>query len=500
MALDPEGNLYVAALGEKGKSTLPPLNVHSAATMTASITILLPGSIASSHDSTLVPKGTVIYQISPDGAPRQLWASPHDVVYALAWQQNSDPKQSGLLAGSGNQGHLYRISLDGTYADLAHLEATDATAFAQSDKNLYVATSNTGKLYRLSATSAGSGDNSTYVSPVADAKFSSAWGRPAVRGSGHYDLFARVGNIEQPTEGWSDWQPINPAGEAPKFPRARYLQWKAVLHGTASLRQVGFYYLPQNVAPVVDDIVVELHARVVPGLNQEAQVTPVQINFPAESTDGVVYETAQASQPLMAMRTRDWITVRWKAHDDNGDQLHYSVYYRGANEANWLPLEQNVSQTFLSFDVNRIPDGYYKLRIVATDAPSHLAGNALTGYKDSDPFLLDTMPPVVSPLQATLTSQPAGALHVVFDAQDKLSTISRAYYSVDSGAWQYIDPVGSLSDALHEHYDFTIPIPKRAGGNDVSTAVQPGSPQQHVVAVRVLNRAGISATGKAVVQ
>ncbi len=500
MALDPAGNLYVAALGEKGKSTLPPLNVHSAATMTASITILLPGSIASSHDSTLVPKGTVIYQISPDGAPRQLWASPHDVVYALAWQQNSDPKQSGLLAGSGNQGHLYRISLDGTYADLAHLEATDATAFAQSDKNLYVATSNTGKLYRLSATSAGSGDNSTYVSPVADAKFSSAWGRPAVRGSGHYDLFARVGNIEQPTEGWSDWQPINPAGEAPKFPRARYLQWKAVLHGTASLRQVGFYYLPQNVAPVVDDIVVELHARVVPGLNQEAQVTPVQINFPAESTDGVVYETAQASQPLMAMRTRDWITVRWKAHDDNGDQLHYSVYYRGANEANWLPLEQNVSQTFLSFDVNRIPDGYYKLRIVATDAPSHLAGNALTGYKDSDPFLLDTMPPVVSPLQATLTSQPAGALHVVFDAQDKLSTISRAYYSVDSGAWQYIDPVGSLSDALHEHYDFTIPIPKRAEGNDVSTAVRPGSPQQHVVAVRVLNRAGISATGKAVVQ
>ncbi|HET9099787.1 MAG TPA: hypothetical protein VFN62_05315, partial [Acidobacteriaceae bacterium] len=283
MALDPEGNLYVAALGEKGKSTLPPLNVHSATTMTASITILLPGSVAASHDSTLVPKGTVIYQISPDGAPRQLWASQHDVVYALAWQQNADPRQNGLLAGSGNQGHLYRISLDGTYADLAHLEAADATAFAMADNSLYVATSNTGKLYRLSAVHVGSGGNSTYVSPVADAKFSAEWGRPAVRGSGHYDLFARVGNIEQPTEGWSDWQPINSGGEAPKFPRARFLQWKAVLHGDATLRQVGFYYLPQNVAPVVDDIVVELHARVVPGLNQESQTAPVQINFPAES-------------------------------------------------------------------------------------------------------------------------------------------------------------------------------------------------------------------------
>ena len=139
--------------------------------------------------------------------------------------------------------------------------------------------------------------------------------------AGHYDLFARVGNIEQPTEGWSDWQPINLGGEAPKFPRARFLQWKAVLHGDATLRQVGFYYLPQNVAPVVDDIVVELHARVVPGLNQESQVTPVQINFPAESTDGIVYEATQTSQPLMAMRTHGWATVRWKAHDDNGDLL-----------------------------------------------------------------------------------------------------------------------------------------------------------------------------------
>lgn len=500
MALDPAGNLYVAALGEKGKSTLAPLNVHSSATMTASITILLPGSIASSHDSKLVPKGTAIYQISPDGAPRQLWASTHDVVYALQWQQSAGRKQSGLLVGSGNQGHLYRISLDGTYADLAHLEATDATAFAMTDNSLYVATSNTGKLYRLSMNSIGAGDNSTYVSPIADAKFSSEWGRPAIRGSGHYDLFARVGNIEQPTEGWSDWQPIRPPAEPAKFPRARYLQWKAVLHGDATLRQVGFYYLPQNVAPVVDDIVVELHARVVPGLNQESQTTPVQINFPADSTDGVIYETQQTSSTLMAMRAHGWATVRWKAHDENGDQLHYSVYYRGAKETNWLPLEQNLSETFLSFEVNRIPDGYYKLRVVATDAPSHLAGSALTGYKDSDQFLLDTMPPVVSALQATLTSRPAAAIHVIFDAQDKLSTISRAYYSVDAGAWQYIDPVGKLSDSLDEHYDFTIPLPNRAEGNEVSPAVQPGSPQQHVVAVRVLNRAGNTATGKTVVQ
>ena len=498
MAFDPDGNLYVASLGDKGHSSLPPLNVHSSPTLTATITILMPGSISSSNDSTLVPKGTIIYQISPDGAPRQLWSSAHDVVYALAWQPGEDG-QSGLLAGTGNQGHLYRISTDGTYADLAHLEALETTALALSGNTLYAATSNTGKLYRLAAATAGAHGDSTYISPVGDARFSSQWGRAEVRGAGHYELFARVGNIEQPTEGWSDWMSVTPGGETAKFPRARFMQWKAVLDPGTSLREVGFYYLAQNVAPVVDDIVVAMHAHVVPGLNQESQITPVQINFPAESTDGVIYELQPSSDPLTALRAPTWATVRWKAHDENGDHLSYSVYYRGDGEANWQLLGKDIRETYLSFDLTRIPDGYYTLRVVASDAPSHLAGSALTGYMDSEHFLLDTMPPAVSPLQATLTARPTTAIHVVFDAQDKLSAISRAYYSVDAGPWHYIEPVGQLSDSLQEHYDFTAPLPAGNDRQDEPAVVQANAPQQHVLAVRVLNRAGNVATAKTIV-
>ena len=499
MAFDPQGNLYVSALGEKGQANLQPLDVHSSPTLTATITILGVASAASSHDSTLIPKGTVIYQITPDGAPRQLWKSQHDVVYALAWQQGGNG-QSGLLAGTGNQGHLYRIATDGTYADLAHLEGSQTTALAIDGTTLYAATSNTGKLYRLAAGSAGSGQNSVYTSTIADAKFSALWGSAELRGSGRVDLFARVGNIEQPTEGWSDWLPVTPGAEPPKFPRARFLQWKAVFHPDATVRQVGFYYLPQNVPPVVDDIVVELHARVVPGMNQEAQITPVQINFPANTTDGVVYDLQSSTATLMALPVPDWATVRWKAHDPNGDHLSYSVYYRGDDEANWQLLQPDVHATYLSFDLRRIPDGYYRLRVVASDAPSHRVGNALTGFMDSEHFLLDTMPPAVSPLHATLVSSPAPVIHVSFDAQDKLSTIARAYYSVDAGPWQYVDPVGQLSDSTQEHYDFTVPIPKHEATANVPATVPPAQPQQHVLAVRVLNRAGMVATAKAVVQ
>ncbi len=485
MALDPAGNLYVAALGEKGRSNLPALTVHSAPTLTATIRIVTSGSAAATNDSTLIPNGTVIYQIAPDGTPRQLWESQHDVVYALAWQQN------GLLAGSGNQGHLYRIGSDGTYADLAHLEATQATAFATEDETLYVGTSNIGKLYRLS----GKGDQSTYISQVHDAKFFSQWGQAQVRGTGSYDLFARVGNIEQPTEGWSDWQKVTPSTGEANLPKARFLQWKAVLHSGASLHEVGFYYLPQNVAPVVDEIVLQMHARVSPAMAPDAQTTPVAINFPPSAADGLTYqiESSSSSSPLMALPAHSWATLRWKAHDDNGDKLSYSVYYRGDGEANWQLLQTNIRHPYTSFDLTRIPDGGYTLRVMASDAPSHTAGDALTGYKNSEHLLLDTTPPVLSTLRANLQGS---SIHVAFDAQAKLSTIARAYYSIDAGPWQYMEPVGHLSDALEEHYDFSVPVPLR----NANAAFAPAAPQQHVIAVRVLDRAGNAATGKTVVE
>jgi hypothetical protein len=133
---------------------------------------------------------------------------------------------------------------------------------------------------------------------------------------------------------------------------------------------------------------------------------------------------------------------------------------------------------------------------VASDAPSHPATNALTGYMDSGHFLLDTTPPVLSPLQASMAN---GSIHATFDAQTRLSTVERADYSVDAGPWQYMEPVGRLSDAPQEHYDLTVPVPVAGSSAEVPAAVAPAS-SQHVLAVRVVDRAGNVATEKTVVQ
>jgi hypothetical protein len=66
---------------------------------------------------------------------------------------------------------------------------------------------------------------------------------------------------------------------------------------------------------------------------------------------------------------------------------------------------------------------------------------------------------------------------VTFDAEDAASPIAHAEYALDAGTWQYIDPVGKLSDSKHEHYDFEIPAKAFEGKTG-----------EHLITVRVYDR------------
>ena len=106
-----------------------------------------------------------------------------------------------------------------------------------------------------------------------------------------------------------------------------------------------------------------------------------------------------------------------------------------------------------------IPDGGYTFRVVASDAPSHPPSEALTGWKDSAHFEIDTTPPRIANLHAALEGD---RLHVSFSAADSFSVIQRAEYSIDAGDWQFVAPVGEISDSKTENYDFSVPVPHAA--------------------------------------
>jgi WD40 repeat protein len=484
LAESSDGRLYVAAVGEKTKSSLPPLPVQGIAVATATITIVTPGSVQASSSNGLIPDGSEVDELSSQGAPRKLWTSRDDVVYAL----RATPQ--GLLAATGNRGRIYRIHEDGAYVDLARAATGQATAFADAPDGLYLATSNTGRLYKLSSQPAPHG---AYLSDVFDSGVFSQFGRIEVNAqdegsAGGYEIFARSGNVENPERNWSDWHQVAPNAASAGVPPARFIQWKAVLEPGARVGSVGINYLPVNIAPVVDEIAVEPGARATQSGQQPGQPQQVSINLPSAQT-GVNYVQDPATAPLAAVRDRSAVTVRWSAHDDNGDEMIFDLYLRGDGEKNWRLLKTRITERFYSFDSIRIPDGGYRLRVVASDAPAHTLGDALSGERASDHFIIDTTPPVLTGLAGNLQG---GMLHATFVATDATSPIAHAEYSLDAGRWQFLEPVGKLSDSLTEHYDFTVPlasIPVRPPADDQESVKVPViDPQEHILTVRVYDR------------
>jgi WD40 repeat protein len=480
LARSADGRLYVAAVGEKTKSPLPPLPVQGVAVATATITIVTPGSVQASSNNGLIPDGSEVDELSPQGAPRKLWATRDDVVYAL----RGTPQ--GLLAATGNRGRIYRIAEDGSYFDLARAETGQATALADAPDGFYVATSNTGRLYKLINQPAAQG---TYLSDVLDSGVFTRFGRMEVNADGGaYEIFARSGNVENPERNWSDWRKITPNTGASGVPAARFVQWKAVIEPGARVDSVGINYLPVNIAPVVDEIAVEPGARANQNAPQPGQPQQITINLPS-AQNTLSYNQDPSTAPLAAVRDRTAVTVRWAAHDENGDELVFDVYVRGDGEKNWRLLRSHITDRFYSFDSIRIPDGGYRVRVVASDAPAHTLGDALTSERESDHFIIDTTPPVLTALQGSLQS---GVLHAGFVATDQTSPIARAEYSIDAGRWQFLEPVGKLSDSLTEHYDLTVPlaaIPTRTPAEEPESAPASSTdPQEHILTVRVYDR------------
>ena len=499
LALDHAGNIYAAAVGEKcsgGQAHLAWQQLFSSGRKPA------PGDVYASsrhhdhartgHAATGRPfpfpgggasGGSDVYRIAPDGSPTRMWTSHEDIVYALAFDSHER-----LLAGTGNRGHIFAITGLDEFTDLLKAPATQVTAFAKAPAAaLYAASSNLGKVFVLGPQPEGDG---SYESDVFDAKIFSRWGRADFRGAGNVDLYVRSGNVDNPDRNWSPWKKIGlsksdltksdltKTGET-GIPAARYAQWKAVLHaGTASpdVDSVALNYLPKNAAPEIDDVTVQIGVRYqpLPRVSGQGGSDSSGTSFGGTSfggSSGTHFET-----PTPSSRDRDSIGVKWSAHDENDDQLVYSVYYRGDGETRWLLLKDNVNDKAYSFDASLLPDGGYTVKVIASDAPSHSPGEALTASKESRRFEVDTTPPRIENLAASIES---GQLHITFRAADGFSSIKRAEYSVDAGEWKYVEPVGQLSDAMTESYDFKV-LPETAKDSSASS--------EHVVVVRVYDR------------
>jgi hypothetical protein len=482
LAVDMMNNIYAAGVGEKraaaaissfssspSSASAPSSSGSSQTGITVSGSSTATTTTSISFPSTgLTAGGSEIYRIAPDGSPARIWSSREDLVYALAFDSHSE-----LLAGTGNRGHIYAVHDEDQFTDLLQASANQVTAFAAAPGGgLYASTSNLGKVFLLGPASASEGN---YQSDVFDARIFSRWGRAEFRGAGNTELFARSGNVDNPDRNWSQWKKIDLQKDASvSVPPARFIQWKAVLHAgdpAPHVDSVLLYYLPKNVAPVLDDVSVQVGVRY--------QALPKVIS--ADSGASQHFDTLPSST-----HDRDSIGMKWSVHDDNDDSMVYSVYYRGDGETRWLLLKDNLTDKFYSFDASLLPDGGYTVRVVASDAPSHSPGEALSAERESGRFEVDTTPPRIENLTASAEGK---QIHVGFRAVDSFSAIKRAEYSVDASDWQFVEPVGQLSDSKTENYDFRIPVPSEDLGQS-----------EHVVVVRAYDRYDNMSSAKTVIR
>jgi len=493
LAIDGAGNIYAAAAGEKhAGATTPGMGITVAPAQNTpapggNITITAaPAAPMAAFPAPGVGAtgGSEIYRIAPDGAPSRLWTSHEDLVYALGFDQHGR-----LLAGTGNRGHIFAINGVDDFTDLIKASATQITAFAAAPGGgLYASSSNLGKIFVLGP---GPESEGTYESDVFDARVFSLWGRISVRGGGKsdFELYARSGNVDNPDRNWSPWTRVDLAVDSElKIPAARFMQWKSVLHaGNPAPRvdDVLLNYLPKNVAPEIDEIVVQpgYHYQPIPHVTGSEPPAPGQPRF---------------DPPPPAVRDRDSVGVRWQVHDDNDDQLVFTVYYRGDGESRWLLLKNNLYDRYYSFDASLLPDGGYTVKIIASDAPSHSPGEALYAERVSARFEVDSTAPVIENLTGTVDDRQIGKqIHVHFRARDSFSAIKRAEYSLDGGDWQFVEPVGQLSDSKTEDYDFRVAVPP---AEPAPPPMVESTGNDHVVVVRAYDRFDNLAAAKTVIR
>ena len=228
-------------------------------------------------------------------------------------------------------------------------------------------------------------------------------------------------------------------------PSGRYLQYRAQFKGGTKdvLRRTAIYYLPQN---------------------RPTRVTSVELGSGAKKPSKITSKRIKARTPVLK--------VSWKVKNVDGDASTYQVLARREGEARWRPIvsgAEQLSSTEYSWNTETYPDGYYRLRVTASDKSANMAGRERTNSFTTPLFLLDNTRPKVADLTVKFPAVSARAV-------DSLSAISQMAYSIDDGPWL----VGSPRDGIFDQ-------PTEMLGVSLPKKLPPGI---HTLAIRVTDEAG----------
>jgi hypothetical protein len=274
---------------------------------------------------------------------------------------------------------------------------------------------------------------------------------------------------------WTEWMPAS--GGSVGLPAARSLQWEVDFPADA------------KTAPLVDRVeVAVVEVNLPPRVKMLAVEEPGVVYLGAPPPTGPVIEAVHPdvngiftviddSTPKNNGSTKGkkyyragFRTISWQVSDPNNDPLQYRLEIEGRNGFSFS-VRERIAGTQLGVDTHALPDGTYRFRLTATDAPGNPDG-AIDVSRVSRWFAVDNTAPVAR-LDRT------GDLWVV-SVSDNLSPIVRAEWSRDGHEWTALAPMDGLLDGREETFEF------------------PAVSGRHMVVVRVVDRQHNRATAGAV--
>ncbi len=508
LAMDRFGTIYAVASSAKGvpSSPVPKTDTASTAGVAVAVTAVIVDASASleakSRDSKTVttPGGekdsanvkSAVYAITKDGSTETIYSSREQMVFgAIVGEDQS------LMMATGPKSRLLSVDSAKQVSVISDFPEEDLTQLLEAGDFTYLGGSTRGKVYKLRKQRASSG---IFESATLDAGAVASWGKIAWgvtnAGSASIEFSTRTGNTTKADSSWSDWSgPYTSSGQQITSPRARYLQWRASLKtgsgaardGADMLGQVQIAYLQQNLPPQVTGIDVLPY-----GLQLQKQpslaASGMSLVSPATGAAGrslnAPRERGKDSQPLppRQMLQPGAQSFSWKATDENEDSLEYSLYFRGEGETEWKLLEKKLVDAFYTLMTAALPDGSYRLKVVASDAPSNPYDRFLVGELISDPFVIVNAVPQIEITASNLNGKRTEAK---FRARVLTGSIATAEFSIDGGEWLLIFPSDGIADSPQEEYRILTP--------ELSVG-------EHLIGIRASDRAGNTGTGKLIIR
>jgi hypothetical protein len=193
----------------------------------------------------------------------------------------------------------------------------------------------------------------------------------------------------------------------------------------------------------------------------------------------MVYEGAIANADPPGKKP---IQITWEASDPNHDQLVYDLYLKSTGEQEWHLLKGKLKGTSYNLNPDSLADGEYRVRLVASDAPSNPQGQSQKVELASSTFWVDNTPPAVRVLRQEVAGH--GAV-IRFEADSKGAPLREAQISTGEENWKDIVSDDGIVDTQHEQ--FTVHLQKLSSG-------------EHVISLRTYDTAGNVGVGSAVVQ